>query len=271
MRGSWDFYFQFAFRFTSSNYPVPPVYSCFRFFYLILAAAGSINRCVLWTNANYPVRVIFHQQSLKCPLELVSLLCCLLPSFQTLCCSDPLETCCDSPPVLKGGGSSGLNNNRLVFFIFAISKVFKTAVSDWLRQFLEREGLLSDHQYGHRPHLLVLVAYSRSASLDNHGETHLVSLDISSVFDLVWQEGVTMKVTTFGLSLVLASRTSSFFNKQTTSVRVNETLSQPFAIYAGTPQGSLLAPIFLLFTGGLPTSNPIHSSSDDVILHCSFC
>lgn len=55
--------------------------------------------------------------------------------------------------------------------------------------------------------LLVLV------TLDNDGETHWVSHEISKALDRVWHEGLLTKLSTFGFPPLLVSWTSSFFQQ----------------------------------------------------------
>lgn len=67
-------------------------------------------------------------------------------------------------------------------------KVLEVVISDCLHLLLECEGLLSDRQCGFRWRrstgvLLAVISRSWWAALDNQGEIHLVSLDISNNFD----------------------------------------------------------------------------------------
>lgn len=153
----------------------------------------------------------------------------------------------------------------------AISKVLETDVYALLHLLLEREGLVSDRQYrlpSHRPtdDLLGVISHSWSATLEYHGETHLVSLDIGRVFNRVWNEALLPKLSSFGLHSALLSWMSCFL------LRVNNILSQTISENQDIPQGPTLSLIlFGLSMNDLPTSTPnvFHRFSDDATFYCS--
>lgn len=120
------------------------------------------------------------------------------------------------------------------------SEASENAISDQLNPFLEREVPLSDHQYGFRLRrsmgdLLAVVKQTWSAPPDNHGEIHLVSLDILKSLDRAQHGDLLSKLSPFGSHLASLSWTSCSFSKRTIFVRVQVVLSQ-------TPLGILLCP-----------------------------
>ena len=152
----------------------------------------------------------------------------------------------------------------------------ETVIAKQLLSHLEHHELLSDHQYGFRRHrstgdLLAYVSHVWSSAIDNHGESHMVALDISKAFDRVWHDGLLAKLPAFGFASPFISWTSSFLSDRTISVRVDGAISNVHQVNSGVPQGSVLSPtLFLLFVNDLlsSTSNPIHAFADDATLHC---
>lgn len=174
-------------------------------------------------------------------------------------------------PIHKLGDTTDLKNYRSIFLALVILKAYETAISEQLRSFFERKGLLRDRQYGFRccsstGNLLAFVSWS--ASLENYQETILVSLDSSKALDQVWHEVLLLKLSAFGLSPFLAWWTSSFISKRAISFWVDRVLLQPFPVNTGNPQGSLLGTtmFYSLMIWQLPL-DPIRSSAGNNTLH----
>ena len=77
-------------------------------------------------------------------------------------------------PIPKKGDASMPNNYRLIFFVSVISKVMKTIINKQLLSHLERNSLLSDHQFGFcsersNADLLCLVTDKMYQFLERHG------------------------------------------------------------------------------------------------------
>ncbi|MBM6549304.1 reverse transcriptase family protein [Streptococcus dysgalactiae subsp. equisimilis] len=177
----------------------------------------------------------------------------------------------------KRGATCDPNNYRPISLTSTLSKVMELVIAKQLRSHLERRLLLNDRQYGFRCHrstgdLLAYVSHMWFSAIDHHGESHLVSLDISKAFDRVWHDGLLAKLPTFGFSSNFTSWIRSFLSDRSISVRVDGVLSRALPVNSGVPQGSVLSPsLFLLFINDLSslTSHPIHAFADDATLHCS--
>jgi retron-type reverse transcriptase len=154
----------------------------------------------------------------------------------------------------------------------------EVSVNTQLLKHLEQHNLIHDRQYGFRhkrstADLLSFVTNTWNKSLELHGESQIVALDISKAFDQVWHDALLNKLPSYGLPPKLCNWTSSFLSNRTLSVVVDGYCSSFHTINAGVPQGSVLAPtLFLLHINDLlsATNNPIHSFADDSTLHSSF-
>jgi len=108
-------------------------------------------------------------------------------------------------PAFKKGDHSCVTNYRPISLLPIVAKVLESLVNRHLMQYLERNQLLSDTQYGFRSKrstadLLSLATEVWLRSLDEYGESRVVSLDISKAFDRVWHKGLLHKLPAYGIS-----------------------------------------------------------------------
>ncbi len=112
-------------------------------------------------------------------------------------------------------------------------------------------NLLSDQQYCFRKgrstvDLLAFLTESWLSSLSRFGETFVVAIDISKVFDRVWQKALVPKLPSYGFY----PSHCSFLCSSGRSVGrvVDGHCSNSIPINSGIPQESVLLPtLFLLF------------------------
>ena len=86
------------------------------------------------------------------------------------------------------GDRSNPSNYCPIALSSGIAKVFKTILNSHFLNHLEKNLLLSDHQYGFRKarstgDLLSYLTHLWSSSLRDFGESFVVALDISKAFD----------------------------------------------------------------------------------------
>lgn len=111
-----------------------------------------------------------------------------------------------------------------------------------------REGAIPDHQFGFRTgHSTVNALSVLSSYLDKHmkgGFTNAVcSLDVKKAFDTVWHDGIIFKMKEAGCSLPTCRIVQSFLEDRWARIKIDSSLSSPFRIARGVPQGSRLGPL----------------------------
>ena len=181
-------------------------------------------------------------------------------------------------PVPKKGKKDLANNYRPISLVSVVSKVMEKAINIEILKYLESNKIISDRQYGFRQQrstgdLLAYVTNIWNSTLEKHGESRVVALDISTVFDRVWHPALINKISAYGIPPGLCRLLTSFLDGRTLQVVVDGISSETFPINAGVPQGSVLSPtLFLIHINDLlaSTSNPIYSYADDSNLVSTF-
>ena len=94
-------------------------------------------------------------------------------------------------PIPQNGNKSDPSNYRPIAITSLISKTTETIITKELLVLLETNNLLSDHQYGFRQarstvDLLAYAVHAWSSALESYGESRVISLNVSKVFDRGW-------------------------------------------------------------------------------------
>ena len=186
-------------------------------------------------------------------------------------------------PMLKKSGLQLINKNfRPVSNLQFTSKLTEKAVAVQLQEHMLVNGLFPELQSAYRQHhstetALLKVKNDLLMAMDKGQVTLLVLLDLSSAFDTVEHEILLDRLrSTIGLRGKVLSWFESYLKGRSQQVSINGTLSKPFDLKCGVPQGSCLGPLlftiyvsklFQILQHHLPS---VHTYADDTQLYLSF-
>ena len=141
---------------------------------------------------------------------------------------------------------------------FAVaSKICKEVALQQFSNYLQRNGLLSQHQSGNRRHhsketLNIMISDFFLDAMDNKRLSALIRLDLSKAFDSISHSILLQK-----LSLVAADKAIKWFKNylsdRTQTVRIGTSISTPLHITHDVPQDAILSPLlFCIYLSDLP-------------------
>lgn len=165
-------------------------------------------------------------------------------------------------PILKPGKDpTDPGGYRPISLLPCIGKAFEVIILSRLNDYMETENTLKNCQFGFRrststTHALMVLVDKVSRGLQNRSATIAVSLDFRKAFDTVWQQGICMKMRTYGFNEYAVRLIEHYLKERTFRVSLGETFSEHRDVVAGVPQGSVLGPVlYNLYLSDIPQPN----------------
>ena len=180
----------------------------------------------------------------------------------------------------KGKEKDMVVNYRPISLLVTISKVLEKIMYHQVYNYLDKNDILYDSQYGFRNRrsceqaITKFIGQILQAKEEGKSSTSIF-LDLSKVFDTLNHEVLLSKLDRYGVRGIANKWFSSYLTDQSLKVKVtigtNKTVySDKFPITDGTAQGSCLGPLlFILFCNDihlLPTFGHLILFADDTML-----
>ena len=162
-------------------------------------------------------------------------------------------------PLFKKGSRRVALNYRPVSLTSVVCKAMERVVVKQLYGYLEREGLLSEDQFGFRrgrsvEDQLLLTYDSVSEWADSGLLVDVVLFDFSKAFDVVNHGILLEKLRCIGVGGCVLNWIAAFLSDREMYVAVDGAHSQRRRVVSGVPQGSVLGPVlFLIYVNHVPS------------------
>ena len=187
-------------------------------------------------------------------------------------------------PLLKKPSmdSEDLKSCRPVSNLSFLSKLLERVVAKKLQSYMDTHGLYDPTQSAYRTghsteSALTKVQNDLLCTIDKHGVSILVMLDLSAAFDTVDHDVLLDRMhTLLGIDGTVLKWFRLYLTCRTQQIQINDALSVIVFLLFGVPQGSVLGPIlFLVYM--LPLRHLIHSHglqmhsyADDTQIYLAF-
>ena len=181
-------------------------------------------------------------------------------------------------PILKPGKpKNNISSYRPISLLSCIGKTAERIIQNRLEYIVHNDKLLDKSQFGFRKgegtmDVHIRLEYLIKNCLASKETCIVVYIDLSSAFDVVWPEGLIMKLIDKGINGKMIAWLYNYLCNRCIKAKVDGYFSDAVEIKAGTPQGAVLSPLLFNFmVSDIPDDRLVkkHSYADDITFTCS--
>jgi len=183
----------------------------------------------------------------------------------------------DVVPIFKRGAKNKPENYRPVSLTSISCKMLEHIITSSIMSHLDSHNILTDAQHGFRKRRscetqLIITVQDIAKTIDDRGQTDVILLDFSKVFDKVPHARLLHKIHHYGVRGNIHKWINNFLRGREQQVVLEGSKSRKSPVHSGVPQGSVLGPLlFLLYINDLPeyvsNESTARLSADDCILY----
>ena len=157
-------------------------------------------------------------------------------------------------PILKPGKDrNDLNSYRPIALTNTFSKLIEKLIVNRLTWYLEKNQLLNPSQSGFRRFMntcdpIIRLNQEAEIAVNSGNITIAILIDFTKAFDLLWIDGLLLKMMRLNIKGNLLKWTKNFLTSRIYQVKMGEASSYTYSTNNGTPQGSSLSPVLNFMT-----------------------
>jgi endonuclease/exonuclease/phosphatase family metal-dependent hydrolase len=158
-----------------------------------------------------------------------------------------------------GKDTRSTKNYRPITLLSTLGKTLEKIINERIKSFIETNNLLPDSQAGFRSNRstqdqLLRLIENIATGFQNGNVTLACYHDIEKAFDKMWTNGLLYKLySSTKLKIHSIGLIYSFLSNRSVRFKINDVLSSPLTLKAGTPQGAILSPtLFNLWVSDIP-------------------
>jgi hypothetical protein len=152
-------------------------------------------------------------------------------------------------PIYKNGAKNDVSNYRPIAITHYLGKIIEKTIHSRLIDFFNKYKILSKTQFGFTAglstkHAIINLFTTCYAFSKTFKYTAIILLDLSKAFDKICHNTLFRKLFNYGIRGSILSYIKSYFSQRQISTTVESSMSNYLEITCGTPQGTILSPLF---------------------------